>query len=407
MSQLSPRIARAIGEPIFAGMGMRQGPTALALSRARRVLVVRLDDIGDVVLTSPLLRELRRTLPAARVTMVVDPRTYDLVELCPYVDEVLRCDLRPLGSLQRHWRTLQLAYRSLWRHGFDLAIVPRWDVDQYHAAFVAYLSGARWRAGYSEGVIDHRRRLDAGFDRLFTHVLQDKSVKHEVEHNLDVLRFLGGEVHEERLETWTSHADEVFADSLLQFHGVGAGNLLVAFGPGATQPKRRWPLSCFAEVGAWLQSELRARMVIVGGQGEEPLGRELCRQLGDAAIDVVGRTSLRQTAALLRRCQLYVGNDSGPMHLAAASGAPVVEISSHPTGGSPAHPNSPLRFAPWDVAHVVLQPRPQADSCSDACVAEEAHCIRHVSVERVKQAVAAQVAQRRRGLEQRTSGSVS
>ncbi|MEM1995641.1 MAG: glycosyltransferase family 9 protein [Thermoplasmatales archaeon] len=360
------------------------------LSQVKRVLVIRLDEIGDVVMTTPFLRELRRNLPDAWITLVVKPQVYNLVELCPYVNEVLTYDWstnRYLRPLQRHWRALKLARQHLWQRHFDLAIIPRWDADHYHATFVAYFSGAPWRVGYSENVNDRKQRLNGGFDHLLTRVLNDNTVKHEVEHNLEVICFLGGEVREDRLELWLGEEDEAFAERVLKSHGVRDGEPLIAFAPGAGAPKRMWPISNFIELGAWLKREYNAYIVAVGRPGEEQLGQELQRRLGDRAINVVGQTTLRQTAALLKCCQLFVGNDAGPMHLAAAAGVPVVEISCHPLNGSPLHPDSPECFGPWGVPHVVLQLEKPLAPCSEGCEAAQAHCILGVTVARVKDTI--------------------
>jgi heptosyltransferase-2 len=351
-----------------------------------------LDEIGDMVLTTPFLRELRRNLPDAWITLLVKPAVYNLVEICPYVDEVLTYEWKAQGwfsQLQRHMLALMLAWKHLWRHRFDLTVLPRWDVDYYHATFVAFFSGAPWRVGYSENVIDHKRLLNDGYDRLLTHVLSDNSLKHEVEHNLNIIRFLGGKIKEDRLELWVSPEDEAFAEHVLSLHGVRDGELLIAFGPGAREPKRVWPLANFVEVGTWLKRKYNARILVVGEQGERALGQELKRQIGEAAIDIVGHATLRQTFALLKRCQLCVNNDGGVMHMASAAGLAVLEISCHPRNGSVFHRNSPSRFGPWGVPHLILQPDTALEPCSEGCSCARAHCILGVDVEQMKEAVVA------------------
>jgi len=391
----TPQAAILFGEPFFHLAGMRRRNTG-SLSQVKRALVVRLDEIGDVVMTTSFLRELRRNLPEAWITLVVKSQIYNLVELCPYVNEVLTYDWKVKGrlvNLRRHGRALRLAWRHLWRHRFDLAILPRWDTDYYHGTFLLYFSGARWRVGYSENVIDRKKSLNGGFDRLLTFPLNDNTLRHEVEHNLDVIRYLGGHVQDDRLELWMSKEDETFAERFLTKAGVKLDNLLVGLAPGAGVPKRLWPIDRFAQLGVWLQNVYGAQILVVGGPGEEPLGEELERALGTSMVNAVGRTTLRQMAALLKHCWLFVGNDAGPMHIAAAVGVPVVELSCHPRSGSPYSANSPLRFGPWGVSHMVLQPSNSRPPCVDECVADHAHCILSITVEQVKEAVAEQLRQ--------------
>ena len=380
-----------LGNPFYKLMGENRVQVNMNLSPVERVLVVRLDEIGDVGMTTPFLRELRRIFSTAWITLVVKPTVYNLVELCPYVDEVLTYNWRAgrfFRSLQRHWRALILARKHLWRRRFDLAILPRWDIDYYHGAFLAYCSGAPRRVGYSENVIATKKRLNRGLDRLLTHVLEDNTLKHEVRHNLDVIRFLGGEVENERLELWTNKGDEAFAEEMLRDHDVKPSNLLIGIGPGAGARKREWPLNFFRELGLWLQKRYAARLFIIGGPGEEELGQELQSKLDFLPINAVGKTTLRQVTALLRHSSLYIGNDAGPMHIAAAVGVPVVELSCHPKCGSPSSANSSLRFGPWGENHTVIQPEAALPPCEDECIADSPHCILGISVEQVKEAIA-------------------
>lgn len=386
----SPRAALLFGEPFFWLLGMRWKKRTVDLMNVSRVLLVRLDEIGDVVMTSSFLRELRRNLPNVWITLVVKPAVHNLVELCPYVNEVLAYEWRTSGRFaeqRRHGRALRLSLRYLWRNRFDLAILPRWDADYYHGTFLTYFSGAPRRVGYSANVSKSKQRLYSGLDCLLSHKLEDSDPKHEIEHNLDVIRFLGGKVQEDQLELWLGEDDETFAEKVLSSNGVHPKDLLLAFGLGAGSKRRMWPIDNFVKIGRWLREEYNTRIVAAGGKGEESLGQEIHHQLGEAVINTTGRTTLRQTAALLKRCHLYVGNDAGPMHLAAAARIPVIEISCHPVQGSVVHVNSPRRFGPWGVPHLVLQPQKPLAPCSDGCSATEAHCILNVGVAQVKEAV--------------------
>lgn len=390
----SLRAALLLGEPLFWLWGLRRRRQGLDLTQVKRVLVVRLDEIGDVVMTTPLLRELRRNLPNAWITLIVKPQVFNLVELCPYVNELLTYDWNTRGrfwQLRRHGRALALSWKRLWRRRFDLAIVPRWDADLYHASFIAYFSGAPWRVGYSENVIAHKKQANSGLDQLLTHVLQDSELKHEVVRNLDVIRFLGGTVQEDRLELWIEKEDEAFAEIVFKDYGVQPGELVVAFGPsGGNSPLKQWPISRYIDFGGWLYEEYNARHLIIGDRREEALGLEFEHKLGSPVINMVGKTTLRQMAALLKRCDLYVGNDAGPMHVATAIGIPLVAIF-----GS----SCPHRFGPWRDNHIIVWPRLPCSPCFQeehpdrcvSCIFDQPHCMLGITVEQVKQAVAEQL----------------
>lgn len=385
-----PWTAYLVCEPLFSLLGFRPRNRGLLLPQAKRVLVVRLDEIGDVIMMSPFLRELRRNLPSAWITLVVKPQIYNLVELCPYVNDVLTYDGRANGyfsKMQLHWRALSLGFNNLWRKRFDLAILPRWDVDYYHGSFVAYFSGSRFRVGYSENVTEEKKYLNRGLDMLFTHVFKNSKREHEVERNLDVIRALGGTIAEENLEIWISEKDKKFAKDLLSSNGVGQNDLLIAFGPGTPEPKRTWPVERFVELGVWLRNEYNAFIVVVGGKEDWETGKRIKSELGESVINSVGQTSLRQACALLAECQLYVGNDTGPKHMAAAAGLKIVEICGHPITGSTLHINSPVRFGPWGVPHIVVQSKKAIAPCFDACIAKRPNCILGITVDQIKEAV--------------------
>lgn len=374
-ARLLPRMRRLARSDRSSGIG-----------GVHKILVVRPDGIGDVILTGPFLRELRRARPNARITLVIAPRALNLLQTCPYVDRVLTVRIPPPISvvdtwwspLRRRVAALSLARSSLWSESYDLALVPRWGVDHHEASVLAYLSGAPDRVAYSEHVSADREKRNRGYDDFFTHLVDDRSVKHEVQRNLDLLSALGVRVSDNTLEAWLSDEDADFATESLP----SPKEPLVALGPGAGGPTRVWPVDRFAEVGRWVMAR-GARLVLVGGPGEEALGDELRRRLGSGVIDLINKTTLRQSVAVLRQCSLFCGNDAGPMHLAAAAGIPVVEISCHPQTGDDLHWNSPTRFGPWGVPHRIVRPEKPAHGCTSGCRISAPHCILHVHVDSV------------------------
>jgi ADP-heptose:LPS heptosyltransferase len=361
------------------------------LAQTRNILVLRPDGIGDVIMTGPMLRELRRAAPQADVTLVVSPRALDVVERCPYVDQVFTVKIPPpKTSVETWWRPLsrRLAAISVARRHFrgkryDLALVPRWGVDHHEASVLGYLSGASVRVGYSEHVSSERANRNRGYDRFFTLSVRDQSVKHEVERNLAVLSALRVKPSHGALEAWLSSEDVEFADRTLA--SVGATSL-VAIAPGAGSLKRMWPIGRFVEVGRWV-TDRGGALVLVGGAGEEALGEDFVTNLDGVVFDLINRATLRETIAVLQRCSMFCGNDAGPMHLAAAAGIPVLEVSCHPRGGDDLHANAPSRFAPWGVPYRVVQPAQPRDRCTEGCRASTPHCILNVPVASVIQAM--------------------
>jgi ADP-heptose:LPS heptosyltransferase len=385
----TPSLLRLAGEPLFRLAG-RRSKNNFSLAHVRSVLVVRTDEIGDVVLTTPFLRELRRSLPDAWITLIVKPAVLALMQPCPYVDEVLPFAIK-IGKWSlpflKYLVLPRFAYRHLWRRRFDMALSPRWDTDSCHATWLMYFSGAPWRVGFSERTDPDKSYYNHNYDRLRTHSLDDSTLKHEVERDLDLLRFVGARVQEDRLEIWLQPDDVAHAQHILSNNGVLESDLKIAVVPGALRARKIWPKEKYAELGHWLRRALGARIVLIGGADEAILGDALHAELGDGVINQMGKTTLRQAAALLQQCDLYVGNDTGPMHIAAALGLPAVEISCHPRQGSPGHAHSSLRFGPWKVPFAVVQPQQALHPCRLACDADHAHCIATIDVDSVRQAI--------------------
>lgn len=350
----------------------------------RRVLLIRLDGVGDLVLTTPLIVSLRRAFPTSWITAVVAPAAAELLGACPHVNEVLTFD--PFGGkVRRSARAAMFALRRLACERFDVALLPRVESDFWRGTLPARLSRATRRVGHGlaparRGRWLHELRLAALTDVV------PAATGHEVERNVAVLGALGVAPRAARLELWTADADERFADLALRERGVTQDERLVTLAVGASSGRRQWPLDRYVAVAERLHRRHGIRCLLVGGSDEAGRVSELATAEWVAA-DLVGRTTLRQTAALMRRTRWYLGGDTGPMHMAAALGLGVVEVSCHPRTGAPAHLNSPIRYGPWGTRSVVLQPDRALPPCSDGCDADSPHCITAVTVDEVQAAV--------------------
>jgi len=386
MRRLIPAIVKCLVAPLVR---VRKALVAAPAQEAEseRILVVRLDAIGDVLLTVPMLRAIRMAIPRAIITVVVTSQTHNILETCPHVDEVLVFDASKsgfLGRIRRLLRAVTVGLRDLVPRRFDVAIVPRWDVDDFDAAVLAFSSGAVRRIGFSEFVNPHKANANRNMDLLFTEVVVDRSVSHEAERPLKLLATLGIAAHASALEVTPDDSDRSIAKDALKPFSKDLP--LVAIAMGAAHPRRRWPKDRFIAVARALADDARCGIVVLGGPGDESAGTDVCRVVGGNARSFAGALTLRQTAAVLESCDLLVTNDSGPLHLGAAVGVPVVEISCHPLGGDPALEHSPARFGPWRVAHAILQPSSAMAPCTGTCESPEAHCITRVSVGDVVQA---------------------
>lgn len=301
----------------------------------KRILVLRYRFIGDTILTVPFLRNLRDAEPSAHIVWVVAPGSSEVVHGIPYVDELLCWDPVTIHADSRGThRTLRdkvRFVRALRSQKFDKVYVLK---RSFSSALIAFLTGARERIGFdTEG---------RGF--LLTRKVSYKQDQHEVDNFLDVLRADGVPVRDDYLETWITPEESSAASEILVREGVAPGEKLVLVHPFAATPQRGWHLEDFARLSHLFQ-EQGLRIGILGSPREKELFESTRHLFGSDCVDFVGKCPLRITMALLKKCALFVGNDSGIMHLAAASGIPLVALFG---------PQSPVKFGPWSKYAAVL-----------------------------------------------------
>jgi len=310
------------------------------------ILVVRLDQtLGDSAMNSPLLRELRVAYPDAELSLVVHPRILEMVKFCPYIDKIYTYDWGtslPRSLIKRHWLSLKFCHQNFRLKKIDLAIVPRFDED-HHAGFIALFSGATRRLAYTEKASARKEVLNAGFDNFYTDILPAQGIKHEVERNLDIVRYLGFQPHEENMEFWCSKDDDAYAEKIYAEHGVDFKEItLVGLGlSGGYSILKRWPIEYYIELADSIlkkNGKENIKFLLVGGKEDIDLGLKFQEKFPSNTINMIAKTSILQMGALLKNVNYFIGNDSGAMHVAVANGVKVAGIF-----GSSCH----HRFGAW------------------------------------------------------------
>jgi heptosyltransferase-3 len=373
---------------VARGPGSLRRRGRVKLAACSNILVLTLDFIGDWVLTTPFLENLRGNAPRARITVVVLERVFDLAAACPFVDRVVALSSargRRICVAAASVSDLAGFRRDYVGQAFDLALVPRWDVDFNGALQIAHGSGAPRILGFSERCTPRRRELNRGDDRFYSEAILDRRVVHEVEHKLAFLTAIGGTVASRRVSVAFSDADAARADGFLREAFGKDRRPLLAVAPFVADGRRMLPADRLAGLVLRLRKHFELDVVVIGGPSDGPKAQALAKSLGPRAACAAGKLRLRESAAILARSAALIGMDSGPAHIAAAVETPVAVFSSHPMNGSPDHPSSPVRFAPWgDPARIlVLQPPAGAPPCADGCETDEAHSILGLTEERV------------------------
>ena len=351
----------------------------LKLAACRNILVVKLDFIGDYVLTIPFLENLRRSAPKARITLAVIDRAFAFAANSPAVDRVVSvssADGRRLVFGGASIADVAGFRRDYVGQAFDLAVVPRWDVDFNGALQVAWASGAPRIFGFTETSTPRKALLNRGDDRFYTDIVTDRRSVHEVEHALALLRALGGTVttREARLSLRNQDIDEARAFLRRVFRDRRP---ILAVAPFLVGGARQFPPERLAPVVRRIAERLDLNVLVVGGKADIARGDRFVAEVGARARSALGLLSPLASAAVVADCAAFIGMDSGPAHLAAGVGTPVAVISPHPKGGSPDHVLSPARFAPWGPPDkvLILQPELAQPPCRDGCEADGPHCI--------------------------------
>lgn len=308
------------------------------------ILVIKISAIGDTVLLVPSLRALRGAYPQARIAMVATSINRIIVEDCPYVDEIFLLDVDKF--LKNPWRLLRFIIR-LREQKFELAL----DFDQWQRAssLIAYLSGANQRGGFiTPGQHKHY---------LFTKSTLRSNKRHEVESFLDVIRDLGIKVRNKSLELWIGDKERASIGHLLRKNGVNGGDVIIGIHPGRGSHgyPRQWSEKDYALVADRLVDKYGAKVVFTGGRDDTLLVERIMSLMKEKAVNLAGKTSLRELVALIERLNLLLCVNTGPLHIACALKTPTVSIHG---------PDDPKKWGPWGEGHTVVRAELPCSPCS-------------------------------------------
>ena len=289
----------------------------------RNILVINFGQMGDVVLSLPALSALRTRFPAAHITVMVGRPAAPIVELAGVADKTMPIDRVALRDGPKPLSLLRIAQlvKGVRRSQYDF-VVDLHSLSETN--LLGFLSGARSRL--------FMRRPNRSLDFLSNfqpRPPREDLGKHAIDRYLDALKPLGiGQVSRvPRLRPRPE--DDRAVEELLKKEKAGRDEPLVGIFPGAGHPSRRWPLERFAELARRFESD-GVRVVIFAGPEERALVRELRASFPRSTI-ILDRLSITQLAAAAARLAVFVSNDTGPMHVAAAVGTPVVMLLGHPT----------------------------------------------------------------------------
>ncbi len=355
----------------------------------KEILVISLNAIGDNVLYSAFLRELRRNNPDSRITLVVTPLVYNLMENCPYVNVIHSLPYHCGEDFSSYFpRFIRFVQEKMLNHRFDISVCVQWSDDKRPMNLLAYLSGAAQRYGISDKSILAIKRDFSLIDQwefLLTHpIITPPEITHEAERALFMVKAMGGNVEQKSAEIWLNNTDIESSCRLLN----GWKNF-IALGLGAGQDSRKYPVDKWIVALQQIWEAYGTPLVLLGGMREADDGAYIENIMPDGSVlSLAGRASLRETAAIIKSADCYLGNDTGMMHMAAALQTPLIAIFREAkirAAESPGIFSEITRFAPWQAdAVVILQPERAAGECMrtvvyGGCKENKAHCIAQIT----------------------------
>ena len=334
----------------------------------KRILLIRTDRIGDVVLSTPAIKAVRDSYPDSYIAVMVKPYAKDIVEGNPYLNEVIVYDKD--GVHNSFFATLIFGL-GLRRKRFDTAVILH-PTNRSH--IVAFLAGIPNRVGYEKKMAF-----------LLTKKINDKKFlgeKHELDYTLDILKNIGVVPKDRDLYVPVKSSSENAINIKLAREGKSGSGLLIAVHPGASCPSKRWPAERFALLIDRLKERYEFQIVVVAGPADAAEAAELKKNLKSDVINLSGKTSVGELAALFKKCRLFISNDSGPVHIASAVGTPCVVIFGRKQRGL-----GPKRWGPTGKSDIVLH----KDVGCAVCLAHNCKngfkCLRAITVDDVFSAV--------------------
>lgn len=373
-------------------------PIVKPKSEWRNILIIRLDVMGDSIMSTAFIRELRKNCPESHITLAVRASNEMIFKDCPYISDLVMYDCSDnsgqedlsVEQIEMFWQTAGQFVKEKFSIQYDIVfqLCPLLSGrGALEALMLGYATGADCQIGriYAwKKNVDMRAYLYERLSTNMSYISYDMMPKHEVACMLDMLRRCGGIVENETLELWFD-SSVTMEELLLNKFGIDIKHTWIAVGIVGSLPSQCWPADRYGQFLNEFWQKHNVGFIMFGGSEAQDAAKRIKHSLSNSStmvIDLTGKTTLYQAMSVMNRCVAYVGANTGLMHMAAALGKPVVEISFY-VRGEDGQENSPM--GPWGAASIVLQ-QYGMDGCSEICSKPYPHCITQISVQEVMDA---------------------
>jgi len=337
--------------------------TRRSFTRAKNILIRGTNWIGDAVMTIPAVNAVRNTFPQARISILAKPWLAEVYRLCPSLDEIIL--FHDPGFHSGIAGKIKLG-NELRKLKFDAAILLQNAIE---AAIITWWAGIPIRAGYNSD----------GRGLLLTHSVQRTTAirkVHQTKYYLEMVKALGCQSAEANVHLTPGKEYETLSETLFDEHGIGRDAFLIGIAPGAAYgPAKRWFPERFAAVADRLMNDFSAQALLFGSSADRKSTDAVQHNATHQLISLAGKTNLKETIALIARCNLFISNDSGLMHVAGALNIPTVAIfgSTNPITTSPAGDKSVVIYKEASCSPCLKETCPTDFRCMEVVTVEEVY----------------------------------
>ncbi len=330
----------------------------------KRILVIKLDHFGDLLISTAVFNNLHLNFPTAAIDALVGHWGQTVLENHPYIHQLIFYN-SPFFSRQANrsnfGATIRLLFQ-LWQK-YDLVVDLRGD---YLTIIMALLKSSSYRLDRASRQIEQKLSGCSSVDQ------------HEIDRQLDLLSRQQLRVESRLPVFYPSSEDQDWADAYRSTLPINQP--LVIIHPGSPVALKRWPPKCFAELASWLINTYQATVIFVGDVSENELIKHIQELMVQQTVNLTGLTSFGQLASLLKKAELFIGNDSAPMHLAAMMGTTVLALYG---------PSDPKRFGPLGINSHTIRKKNNCPPCmSNYCWLNGLGCMKDISLSDVQKSVA-------------------
>ncbi len=277
----------------------------------KRILVVNVNWVGDVIFSSPIFRALKEAYPEVRISCLAVPRVKKVLESISFIDEIIVYDEK--GRHRNPFAKLRLIFELRRKH-FDVAFLLH---RSWTRALLIYLAGIPHRVGY-----DAKKR-----GKFLTHKVEPlEGPTHRSDHYLNVIESYGVHVSNRECQLDTSKDAERSIEELLRERGVQKNDYKIVVNPGGNWNLKKWPKESFSRLISGFVGSFETKVIVSGAQKDISLGREINSLSLNRAVNLTGETNLKQLMALMKVADLVISGDTGPLHMANSVGTEVVAL---------------------------------------------------------------------------------